>query len=198
MRSRQSSSTLTTTAAMSPDSTPETSPCGARSTSRFRRLKRRAIPYALVPGVPAVAAAAAALGRELTVPAEAQSLVLTRIEGRASPMPAGETLENFARSGSTLAIHLAIHALPEIVRRLTPHYGGHCPVAIVAHASRPQEKIISGTLADIEDRFAADPVERTAIILVGRALEREDHRESALYDANYQRRFRGRDALESR
>ena len=165
---------------------------------QVRRLKRLSIPYEFVPGVPAFAAAAAALGQELTVPAEAQSLVLTRVQGRASPMPSGETLENFAQSGATLAIHLAIHALPEVVARLTPFYAANCPVVIVAHASRAEEKIITGTLADIEDRFAADPVERTAIILVGPALGIEDYRESALYDAEYQRRFRGRGSLESR
>ncbi|OXT00479.1 precorrin-4 C(11)-methyltransferase [Notoacmeibacter marinus] len=163
---------------------------------QIRRLKRLGIAYEMVPGVPAIAAAAAALGQELTVPAEAQSLVLTRVEGRASPMPSGETLENFARSGATLAIHLAIHALPQIVARLTPFYGADCPVRIVAHASRPEQRIITGTLADIEHRFAADPVERTAIILVGHALGSEDHRESALYDPAYQRRFRGRSELD--
>ncbi|RLQ88267.1 precorrin-4 C(11)-methyltransferase [Notoacmeibacter ruber] len=164
---------------------------------QIRRLQRRGLSYQLVPGVPAIAAAAASIGQELTIPAEAQSLILTRVQGRASPMPAGETLENFAKSGATLAIHLAIHALGEVVSRLMPFYGAACPVMIVAHASRPKEKIIVGTLADIEERFAADPVERTAIILVGRSLASEDYRESALYDAQYQRRFRGRDTSDS-
>ncbi|MCP1199793.1 precorrin-4 C(11)-methyltransferase [Notoacmeibacter sp. MSK16QG-6] len=163
---------------------------------QIRRLRRLGIAYEMVPGVPAIAAAAASLGQELTVPGESQSLILTRINGRASPMPSGETLENFAESGAMLAIHLAIHALSEIVARLAPFYGADCPVRIVAHASRPEEKIINGTLADIEHRFAADPVERTAIILVGHALGSENHRESALYDAAYQRRFRGRPELD--
>ena len=160
---------------------------------QIRRLDRLGIPYTLTPGVPAFAAAAAALGRELTIPAAAQSLVLTRVSGRASPMPEGETLAAFGATGATLAIHLAIHALDRVVAELTPHYGADCPVAIVFHASWPDEKIIRGTLADIEARFAADPVERTAIIFVGRGLGEADFRESSLYDPDYQRRFRGRD-----
>lgn len=159
---------------------------------QMRRLDRLGIPYSLTPGVPAFAAAAAALGRELTIPAEAQSLVLTRVSGRASPMPPGETLSAFGATGATLAIHLAIHALDRVVAELAPHYGADCPVAIVFHASWPDEKIIRGTLADIEARFAADPVERTAIIFVGKGLGAADFRESALYDPDYQRRFRDR------
>lgn len=160
---------------------------------QMRRLDRLGIPYTLTPGVPAFAAAAAALGRELTIPAAAQSLVLTRVSGRASPMPEGETLAAFGTTGATLAIHLAIHALDRVVAELTPLYGKDCPVAVVFHASWPDEKIIRGTLADIEARFAADPVERTAIIFVSRGLSEADFRESSLYDPDYQRRFRGRE-----
>lgn len=159
---------------------------------QMRRLDRLDIAYTLTPGVPAFAAAAAALGRELTIPAEAQSLVLTRISGRASPMPERETLTAFGATRATLAIHLAIHALDRVVAELTPLYGADCPVAVVFHASWPDEKIIRGTLADIEARFVADPVERTAIIFVGRGLGTENFRDSALYDPDYQRRFRDR------
>lgn len=162
---------------------------------QMRRLERLGIGYTLTPGVPAFAAASAALGRELTIPAEAQSLVLTRVSGRASPMPSGETLAGFGATGATLAIHLAIHALERVVEELTPHYGADCPVAIVARASWPDEKIVRGTLANISVRFAEDPVERTAIIFVGRTLSAADFRESSLYDPDYQRRFRGRDGL---
>jgi precorrin-4/cobalt-precorrin-4 C11-methyltransferase len=158
---------------------------------QIRRLETRGIPYTLTPGVPAFAAAAAALRRELTVPEVAQSLVLTRIPGRASRMPEGETLAAFAATGATLAIHLAIHALDRIVAELTPFYGADCPVAVVAQASWPEERIVRGTLADIGAKLAAEPIERTALILVGRALAAEDFRESALYDADYRRRFRG-------
>ncbi|RUM99711.1 precorrin-4 C(11)-methyltransferase [Pseudaminobacter arsenicus] len=162
---------------------------------QIRRLERHGIPYTLTPGVPAFAAAAAALGRELTIPALAQSLVLTRISGRASPMPAGETLSAFGKTGSTLAIHLAIHAIDRIVAELTPLYGADCPVAVVFHASWPDERVIRGTLATIAATLAADPIERTAIIFVGPTLAAEEFRESSLYDAYYQRRFRGRDTL---
>ena len=101
-----------------------------------RRLEGLGIPYTLTPGVPAFAAAAAALGRELTIPEVAQSLVLTRVGGRASAMPEGETLAGFGATGATLAIHLAIHALERVVAELAPLYGADCPVAIVARASR--------------------------------------------------------------
>jgi precorrin-4/cobalt-precorrin-4 C11-methyltransferase len=158
---------------------------------QLHRLERRDIPYTLTPGVPAFAAAAAALRCELTVPEVAQSLVLTRVSGRASRMPEGETLAAFAATGATLAIHLAIHALDTIVAELTPFYGADCPVAVVAQASWPEERIVRGTLADIGAKIADDPIERTALILVGRALAADDFRESALYDADYRRRFRG-------
>jgi precorrin-4/cobalt-precorrin-4 C11-methyltransferase len=158
---------------------------------QLRRLDARGIPYTLTPGVPAFAAAAAALGRELTVPEVAQSVVLTRIGGRASQMPKRESLAAFAATGATLAIHLAIHALDRVVAELIPFYGADCPVAVVAEASRPDEKIVRGTLGDIQAKLAADPIERTAVILVGRALAAENFRESAVYDIDYRRRFRG-------
>jgi precorrin-4/cobalt-precorrin-4 C11-methyltransferase len=162
---------------------------------QIRRLRKLGIPYTLTPGVPAFAAAAASLGRELTVPEIAQSLVLTRVSGRASPMPPKETLAAFGATGATLAIHLAIHAIDRIVEELTPLYGADCPVAIVFHASRQDERIIHGTLATITAELAAQPIERTAIIFVGRSLGAEEFPESSLYDAYYQRRFRGRDSL---
>jgi precorrin-4/cobalt-precorrin-4 C11-methyltransferase len=160
-----------------------------------RRLDRLGIAWTMTPGVPAFAAAAATIGRELTVPEVAQSLVLTRVSGRASAMPAGETLAAFGATGSTLAIHLAIHALPRIVEELTPHHGADCPVIVVARATWPDEKVLRGTLATIEALVAADPIDRTALIFVGRGLAASDFRESALYDAAYQRRFRGRDSF---
>jgi precorrin-4/cobalt-precorrin-4 C11-methyltransferase len=162
---------------------------------QIRRLEKHGLGYTMTPGVPAFAAAAATLGRELTIPAVAQSLVLTRVSGRASPMPNAETLAGFGATGATLAIHLAIHALGQVVEELTPLYGADCPVAIVVKASWPDERVIRGTLGDIEAKVAADPIERTALIFVGRTLGATDFRESSLYDAAYQRRFRGREGL---
>jgi precorrin-4/cobalt-precorrin-4 C11-methyltransferase len=159
---------------------------------QIRRLEKHGIAYTLTPGVPSFAAAAAALRRELTIPELAQSLVLTRVSGRASKMPPGETLANFGRTGAALAVHLAIHALDQVVSELSPLYGLDCPVAIVFRASWPDERIIRGTLATIAQKFAEEPVERTAIIFVGPSLAAEDFSESSLYDAHYQRRFRGR------
>jgi precorrin-4/cobalt-precorrin-4 C11-methyltransferase len=160
---------------------------------QIRRLHKHGIGYTLTPGVPAFAAAASALGRELTIPAIAQSLVLTRVSGRASPMPGNESLAKFGATGATLAIHLAIHALHQVVAELAPLYGPDCPVAIVVKASWPDERILLGTLADIEEKVIEAPIERTAIIFVGPSLAADDFRESSLYDPAYQRRFRGRE-----
>jgi precorrin-4/cobalt-precorrin-4 C11-methyltransferase len=157
---------------------------------QMRRLSRHGIPYTLTPGVPAFAAAAAALGRELTVPELAQSVVLTRVPGRASAMPEGEHLAAFAATGATLAIHLAAHALDRVSNDLKPFYGEECPAAVVARASWPEETILRGTLSDIAARATGAGIERTAILLVGRALDPGAFRESALYDPAYRRRFR--------
>jgi len=158
---------------------------------QLRRLERRNIRYTLTPGVPAFAAAAAALQCELTVPEVAQSVVLTRVCGRASRMPERETLAGFAATGATLVIHLAVHALDAIVAELTPFYGADCPAAVVAEASSATQRVVSGTLADIAIAAATARIERTALILVGRALAARDFRDSALYDPSYRRRFRG-------
>jgi precorrin-4/cobalt-precorrin-4 C11-methyltransferase len=158
---------------------------------QVRRLDRRDIPYTVTPGVPAFAAAAAALGCELTVPEVAQSVVLTRMPGRASAMPATERLAAFAATGATLAIHLAVTAIERIVTELAPIYGKDCPVAVVVRASWPEQRVLRGTFADIAAKLAAEPVERTALVVVGRALAASGFRDSALYDADYRRRFRG-------
>ncbi len=162
---------------------------------QVRRLKAHGIPYTVTPGVPSFAAVAAVLGQELTLPEVAQSLVLTRTSGRASAMPESENLAAFAATRATLAIHLSIHVLPKIVEELTPAYGADCPVAIVFRATWPDQVVVRGTLATIEAELAKSPMERTALILVGRALATDDFKESSLYDAAYQRRFRGRDGL---
>jgi len=159
---------------------------------QVRRLEASGIPYTVTPGVPAFSAAAAALGRELTLPGLAQSVVLTRTSGRASAMPENEKLSLFAQSGATLAVHLSIHVLDKVVDELVPHYGAGCPVAIVYRASWPDERIITGTLETISAVMQSETMERTALILVGPALGASDFRESALYSADYQRRFRGR------
>ncbi|GLH79375.1 precorrin-4 C(11)-methyltransferase [Bradyrhizobium sp. SSBR45G] len=159
---------------------------------QLRRLDALEIAYTVTPGVPSFSAAAAALGRELTLPGLAQSVVLTRTSGRASAMPETEQLSLFAQSRATLAIHLSIHVLDKVVDELRPHYGDDCPIAIVYRASWPDERVVTGTLATIAAQVATEPMERTALILVGRALGAEDFRNSALYDADYQRRFRGR------
>ncbi|SEK65165.1 precorrin-4 C(11)-methyltransferase [Jannaschia helgolandensis] len=150
---------------------------------QIRLLKRDGIPYDITPGVPAYAAAAAALGQELTVPEIAQSIVLTRVSMKSTSMPPRETLENFARTGATLAIHLGIRNLREIKRVLTPHYGADCPVVVAYRVGWPDQAFLRGTVADIHARVRAEKITRTALILVGPALgEVGDFRDSALYD----------------
>jgi precorrin-4/cobalt-precorrin-4 C11-methyltransferase len=158
---------------------------------QLRRLDHHRIPYTLTPGVPAFAAAAAALQCELTVPAVAQSVVLTRVGGRASRMPEKEKLATFAASGATLVLHLAIHAIEKIATELAPFYGATCPAAVVVQAGAPEQRILRGTLAEIAAKVAAARIERTAVIMVGPALAAENFRDSALYDPDYRRRFRG-------
>jgi precorrin-4/cobalt-precorrin-4 C11-methyltransferase len=160
---------------------------------QLRRLKALEIPFTVTPGVPSFSAAAAALGAELTLPGLAQSVVLTRTPGRASSMPRGETLTNFAATGATLAIHLSIQNLGKVVADLAPAYGEDCPAAVVFRASWPDERIIRGTLADIETRLD-DGITRTALILVGPALAGKGFDESRLYAADYDRRYRPQSA----
>ena len=159
---------------------------------QMRRLDALNIPYSLTPGVPAFAAAAALLKRELTLPEIAQSVVLTRTSGRASAMPSAEKLSTFAQTGATLAIHLSIHILKDVTKELPQYYGLDCPVAVVYRASWPDEQIFQGTLATITSQLNTTLIERTALILVGPALAENNFSESALYNATYDRRFRPR------
>ncbi|MQQ08833.1 precorrin-4 C(11)-methyltransferase [Epibacterium sp. SM1979] len=156
---------------------------------QLRRLRAEGIPYDVTPGVPSFAAAAAALGSELTLPGVAQSLVLTRTSGRASAMPDGETLENFGKTGATLAIHLSVHVLEDVIARLTPHYGADCPVAVIWRATWPDQRIVKATLETLEDATQGERG-RTALILVGRAIGAEEFDESCLYAGDYDRRYR--------
>ena len=160
---------------------------------QLRRLQALKIPYTVTPGVPAFAAAAAALAKELTLPEVAQSVVLTRTPGRASAMPATETLAGFAATRATLAIHLSIHAIDKTVAELVPipAYGKDCPVAVVFRASWPDQQIVRATLGTIAAEVKNANIERTALIIVGDVLAAHDFRDSALYDSGYRRRFRG-------
>jgi precorrin-4/cobalt-precorrin-4 C11-methyltransferase len=156
---------------------------------QLRRLREMGIPYDVTPGVPSFAAAAAILGAELTLPGQCQSVILTRTSGRATAMPEGETLENFARTGAVLAIHLSIHVLPEVIATLTPHYGPDCPVAVVWRASWPDQRVIRATLGTLQGSLGAE-LERSALILVGKSLAADGFDESRLYAGDYDRRYR--------
>ncbi len=151
---------------------------------QIRRLNAAGIAFEIVPGVSAYAAAAAEMRQELTIPEVAQSLVLTRMSMQSTGMPAGETLENFGRTGTTLVIHLAVRNMREIERQLVPLYGADCPVVVAYRVGWPDQMILRGTLADIRKKVRAAKITRTALIFVGPGMaESQDFVESALYDA---------------
>ncbi|MFE3447545.1 precorrin-4 C(11)-methyltransferase [Nonomuraea sp. NPDC059194] len=150
---------------------------------QMRRLDAIGVPYEVVPGVPAFAAAAASLGRELTVPGVGQTIILTRTSARATPMPEGEDLATLSASRATMVLHLAVQRIAEVAAELVPAYGADCPVAVVARASRDDELVIKGTLADIADQVKAAGVVRTAVIVVGRVLAATQFPDSHLYSA---------------
>jgi precorrin-4/cobalt-precorrin-4 C11-methyltransferase len=154
---------------------------------QMRRLDLAGVPYDVVPGVPAFAASAAVLRRELTVPEIGQSLVITRAQARSTAMPGGETLANFARSGATLALHLAINHVERVAAELAGSYGADCPAAIVALASQPGETVVRGTLADIAAQAREAGLTRAATIFVGRVLAAEGFPDSFLYSSTRDR-----------
>lgn len=147
-----------------------------------RRLDAAGVPWDVTAGVPAYAAAAAVVGRELTVPLVTQSVVLTRAQARSTAMPRSEALDRFAATRATLALHLAITRTRETMAGLVAHYGEDCPVVVVHRASQPDELVLRGTVADIADQVEAAALEQAAVILVGRALDPSGGGESFLYD----------------
>jgi len=160
---------------------------------QMRRLDGLAIAYDVTPGVPAYCAAAAAMKRELTLPGISQTIVLTRTSVKSSTMPEGEDLKTLGRSGATLAIHLSVNNLAAVAAELSPIYGAQCPVCVAYRASWPDEKIIAGTLADIQGKVKAAGITRTALILVGRALGEEAFDDSRLYDPSHHHALRPKD-----
>ena len=150
---------------------------------QIRRLKALGIPFEIVPGVPAYAAAAAAMGQELTVPEQAQTVILTRTAMKSSSMPEGEDLATLGASGATLAIHLSIRNLREIERQLVPLYGADCPVVVAYRVGWPDQMFLRGTLSTIRQDVREAKLTRTALIFVGRVFEETEFPDSALYDA---------------
>lgn len=148
---------------------------------QIRRLEQAGVPYSLTPGVPAFAAAAAALGQELTVPTVGQTVILTRASRNATAMPAGEELDALARTGALLVLHLATNLVELVVDTLLPHYGPDCPAAVVAMASREDEVVARCRLADLATTVRDRGIRRTALLFVGRVLEAGDFEDSHLY-----------------
>lgn len=158
---------------------------------QIRRLAAQGIAYEIIPGVSSFTAAAAALGRELTLPELSQTVILTRAEGR-TPMPEGEKLHDLARHGATLVLFLSINLLKKVTRELEPAYGADCPAAVVHKASCPDQRIVIGTLADIADKVRAAGIRSQSIVMVGRVLTATDFADSRLYAADFSHGFRKR------
>lgn len=159
---------------------------------QMRRLDALGIAYDVTPGVPAFAAAAAALRTELTLPGIAQTVILTRTAVRASTMPEGEELARLGASGATLAIHLSVNNLARVVRELVPNYGADCPAVVAYRVSWPDERLIRGTLSTIREAVKDAGITRTALILVGRALAETGFADSRLYAADHHHVLRPR------
>ena len=159
---------------------------------QMRRLAALDIPFDVTPGVPSFAAAAAALGCELTLPEVVQTVILTRTATRSSPMPEGEALERLAASKATLAIHLSVANLARVVRAVSPYYGADCPAIVAYRVSWPDELLIRGTLADIRGKVKQARITRTALVLIGPALAGESAAESRLYAAGHHHSMRPR------
>ncbi|MDE3725170.1 SAM-dependent methyltransferase [Nocardiopsis sp. N85] len=147
-----------------------------------RRLDAHGVPWDVTPGVPAYAAASALVGRELTVPLVAQSVVLTRTRARSTAMPSTESLAAFAATRATLVLHLAITRVRALMEEIAPEYGGDCPVVVVHRASQPGEAVLRGTVTDIADRVEEAGFRQAAVILVGWALDPRGGGDSYLYD----------------
>jgi precorrin-4/cobalt-precorrin-4 C11-methyltransferase len=156
---------------------------------QMRRMQALGIEYEIIPGVSSFTAAAAALGRELTLPEVSQTIILTRAEGR-TPMPDGEKLADLATHGATLTLFLSINLLGKVTRELIPAYGEDCPVAVVHKATCPDQQIVRGTLKDIAAKIKAAGISTQSIIFVGRVLTSEDFADSRLYDPEFTHRFR--------
>ena len=163
----------------------------ARLAEQARRLDAAGVDWEIVPGVPAFAAAAAALRQELTLPGVGQTVVLTRTAARATPMPPGEELAALGATGCTLVLHLAVQNIGQVAAELVPHYGADCPAAVVARASWPDEVVLRCGLGDLEARVREHGIRRTAIIVVGRILAEGNFRDSHLYSADRDRAATG-------
>jgi precorrin-4/cobalt-precorrin-4 C11-methyltransferase len=156
---------------------------------QMRRLEALGIEYEIVPGVSSFSAAAAVLGRELTLPELSQTVILTRAEGR-TPMPPREKLQELAAHQATLCLFLSITLLRDVVDALVPAYGPDCPIAVVHRASCPDQQIVTGTLADIRAKVREAKIRSQSMILVGRVLTATDFADSRLYDPTFSHGFR--------
>lgn len=154
-----------------------------------RKLDAAGLPWLIVPGVSSFQAAAALLGAELTLPGVSQSVILTRTEGRSTPMPEGEKLEALGKTGATLCLFLSATLGQKTQDALIPHYGADCPVGIVVRASWPDQKLFRTTLGGLEKTIKAEKITKTAMIIIGRVLTREGE-ESKLYDKSFTHGYR--------
>ncbi len=158
---------------------------------QIRYLEKWGIDYEIIPGVTAVSASAAWLGKELTLSGVSQTIILTRYSIK-TPFPEREQLPALAKSGATLAIHLGVTHIHKIVEELIPHYGEECPVAVCYRTSWPEQDKVTGTLVDITAKVRAKKFTRTCLILVGHVLDTENFNDSFLYDEGQAHVYRPR------
>ncbi len=156
---------------------------------QIRKMEELGIPYEIVPGVSSFTAAAALLGKELTLPELSQTVIITRAEGR-TPMPEREKLSDLAQHRATLVLFLSITLIREVVEDLIPHYGEDCPVAVIQKATWPDQKAVLGTLKDITEKVRQEKITSTALILVGPILTSRDFANSRLYAPEFTHSFR--------
>lgn len=155
--------------------------------------EKEKIPYEVIPGVSSFCAGAAALKQELTLPAIAQTVIITRLSGN-TEVPEKEDLRRLARIKATLVIFLSVQDIKMIVTQLLYGYAQDTPVAVVSKASWPDEKIIRGTLKDIANKVRQAQIKRQALIFVGDVLKREGFEKSKLYDKGFTHSYRKKNA----
>lgn len=155
------------------------------------KLESDGIKCVVVPGVTAILGAAADLKLELTLPGITQSLIITRAELR-TPVPPRESIAELARHGCTMAFYLSVHLIGDVVAELLEGgaYTDKTPAAVVYRATWDDEKIIKGTLGDIEKKTKEARIIKTALIIVGDVIAPTKYEYSKVYDAGFTHGYR--------
>ena len=153
-------------------------------------LQTKGIQSVVVPGVTSFLASASALGTQLTLPGVTQTMIITRAESR-TKVPKREQISELAKHQSTLIFYLSVHLLTKITKEaIAGGYKKTTPVAVVYKASRKDQKIVLGTLADITKKVKAEKITMTAIVIIGDVIKPKTYEYSKLYDKTFSHGFR--------